>query len=250
MGLEFFEQPRKKSFSTESARSGQPSLHLNSPLEVIKTTCCAASAGGLVFHLDGWWRSHRHSLVNDTDASSALFGGGGYGHHNQSHTCDFHFCQHHRLCWTGYCAELPDQTDPFNRRGSAGGPADISARAMANELALQVGQQIVVDNRPSAGGIIGWELLARSAPDGYVIGYISTASRPIPLCIQASLRYPQRLYAHRSFRIERQHPYGQSVAANSFCEGIDRTGAGKTWGALFGSVIGVPDILLWNCLKA
>lgn len=58
---------------------------------------------------------------------------------------------------------------------ASGGAPDIAARGLANELGLQVGQQVVIDNRPGAGGIIGWELLARAAPDGYTFGYISNA---------------------------------------------------------------------------
>jgi tripartite-type tricarboxylate transporter receptor subunit TctC len=54
---------------------------------------------------------------------------------------------------------------------SGGGP-DISARQVASELSLQLGQQVVVDNRPGASGIIGYEMMARAAPDGYTFGFI------------------------------------------------------------------------------
>jgi tripartite-type tricarboxylate transporter receptor subunit TctC len=52
-----------------------------------------------------------------------------------------------------------------------GGTPDIIARVLGSELGKQMGQQVVVDNRPGAGGAIGLHLLARSAPDGYTIGY-------------------------------------------------------------------------------
>ena len=52
---------------------------------------------------------------------------------------------------------------------SAGGPVDVIARIVALGLADQLGQQIVIDNRAGAAGLIGAELVARSAPDGYTL---------------------------------------------------------------------------------
>ena len=54
-----------------------------------------------------------------------------------------------------------------------GGSPDINARNLEGELGKQLGQQVVVDNRPGASGIIGYEMLARATPDGYTMGYIS-----------------------------------------------------------------------------
>lgn len=60
--------------------------------------------------------------------------------------------------------------------GSPGSTSDISARFIAQKLTERWGQQIVVDNRPGAGGIIGAEIGAKSAPDGYTltVGHIGT----------------------------------------------------------------------------
>ena len=50
-----------------------------------------------------------------------------------------------------------------------GGPADALARLVGDKLSASLGKAVVVDNRPGAGGNIGMELGARSAPDGYTL---------------------------------------------------------------------------------
>ena len=50
-----------------------------------------------------------------------------------------------------------------------GGTLDILARGLAPDLAGQLGQQIVVENRPGANGVIGYELVARAPADGYTM---------------------------------------------------------------------------------
>ena len=54
-----------------------------------------------------------------------------------------------------------------------GGLPDIQARLVANELGKQLGQQVVIENRPGANFIIGYELVARAPSDGYAVGYAS-----------------------------------------------------------------------------
>jgi len=60
--------------------------------------------------------------------------------------------------------------------GSPGSTSDISARFVGQKLSERWGQQVIVDNRPGAGGIIGAEIGAKAAPDGYTltVGHIGT----------------------------------------------------------------------------
>jgi tripartite-type tricarboxylate transporter receptor subunit TctC len=52
---------------------------------------------------------------------------------------------------------------------SPGGFADTPARLLAPRLSEQLGRQFYVENRPGAGGTIGWGFVAQSAPDGYTL---------------------------------------------------------------------------------
>ena len=66
-------------------------------------------------------------------------------------------------------AQYPDKPIRLSVPQAAGSNTDIVARALAVELAPQIGQQLVIDNSPGAGLIIGLELTAKSAPDGYTL---------------------------------------------------------------------------------
>lgn len=66
---------------------------------------------------------------------------------------------------------------------SAGGSTDIVARLLAEELRKSLGQPVVIDNKPGAGGNIGAALVARAKPDGYTLLMGSVG----PLAINASL---------------------------------------------------------------
>ena len=54
---------------------------------------------------------------------------------------------------------------------AAGGGPDIAVRVVMAQVGRQLGQQIVIDNRPGASGSIGTEAIARATPDGYTIGH-------------------------------------------------------------------------------
>jgi tripartite-type tricarboxylate transporter receptor subunit TctC len=74
---------------------------------------------------------------------------------------------------TAFAQPFPSRPLRFVVPSAPGGSPDINARELANELNRQLNQQVVVENRPGASGIIGYEILARANPDGYTFAYIS-----------------------------------------------------------------------------
>lgn len=80
-------------------------------------------------------------------------------------------------------AEFPEAPIRLIIPFASGSATDTSARIYAVALSKQLGQQVVPDNRPGAGGAIGLELLARAAPNGYTIAYSGVG----PLAINPSI---------------------------------------------------------------
>jgi len=66
-------------------------------------------------------------------------------------------------------AAYPDKPVKIIVPFSPGGGADLIARTLSAELAKDLGQAVIVDNRPGAGTVIGSDLVAKSAPDGYTL---------------------------------------------------------------------------------
>ena len=80
---------------------------------------------------------------------------------------------------------------------AAGGPIDISARLLAPKLQEALGQPVVVENRPGAGGNIGADFVAKSAPDGYALVIGAIATHAINPWLFAGLPYdPIRDFRH------------------------------------------------------
>jgi tripartite-type tricarboxylate transporter receptor subunit TctC len=86
-------------------------------------------------------------------------------------------------------AEYPVRPIRFIVPIAAGSGPDINARLLASELGKQMGQQVVVDNRPGASSVIGMEMIVRAAPDGYTIGYGNATVLAVVRNLQAQLPY-------------------------------------------------------------
>ncbi len=70
-----------------------------------------------------------------------------------------------------------------------GGSADLVSRAMAPRMAERLGQQVVVENRPGAGGNIGVDAVAKSAPDGHTIGLAAAGALAINLSLYPNMPF-------------------------------------------------------------
>jgi tripartite-type tricarboxylate transporter receptor subunit TctC len=72
---------------------------------------------------------------------------------------------------------------------AAGGISDVLARAIAIPLSKQLGQQVIVDNKPGAGTTIAGDFIAKSAPDGYTLWLQDVTTHAINASLYAKLPY-------------------------------------------------------------
>ena len=86
-------------------------------------------------------------------------------------------------------AGFPDRPIRLIVGFAAGGGSDILSRALAQRLSIVIGQPVVVDNRPGAGGAIGAEIGAKAAPDGYTLTVGSSGAFAVNPNLQAKLAY-------------------------------------------------------------
>ncbi len=82
----------------------------------------------------------------------------------------------------------PNRPIKFIAPITAGSGTDVLARALADRLTIALGQPVVVENRPGAGGAVGATFVAKSPPDGYTILVTSSALTSAP-AISTNLTY-------------------------------------------------------------
>jgi len=103
------------------------------------------------------------------------------------------------LCFMSFAdAQTPYPARPirFIVPFTPGGSGDIFARPVAQKMSESMGQQVVVENRPGSGGVIGTEAAAKAAPDGYTMMMGLTANVAVNPALYPKLPYdPLRDFA-------------------------------------------------------
>ncbi len=96
------------------------------------------------------------------------------------------------ISWSGITfaqADYPTKPIRLVVGFAAGGISDVLARALAAKLSQNLGQQMIVDNKPGAGTTIAGDLMAKSAPDGYTLWLHDITTHAINASLYAKLPY-------------------------------------------------------------
>ncbi len=93
------------------------------------------------------------------------------------------------LSASAFAQSYPNKTIRLVVGFTPGGVSDVLARAMSAKLSQNLGQQVVVDNRPGAGTTIASELIAKSAPDGYTLYFCDATTHAINASLHTKLPY-------------------------------------------------------------
>lgn len=108
------------------------------------------------------------------------------------------------LCLLSAALAMPAKATDYPQRTirivvpfAAGGITDVMGRTIATRLSAELGQSVIVDNKPGASGMIGCEMVAKAAPDGYtllVAGIAPLGTNPV---MYRQIRYdPVKSYEH------------------------------------------------------
>ena len=92
------------------------------------------------------------------------------------------------ICNSASAQEWPQRTIRIVVSFGPGGGADIIGRILADSLQSKLGQPVIVENKPGAGGILGNDVVAKATPDGYTLG-IMTAGQIIAAVTKKNMPY-------------------------------------------------------------
>jgi tripartite-type tricarboxylate transporter receptor subunit TctC len=90
---------------------------------------------------------------------------------------------------TAYSQTYPTRPMRMIVHFPAGGPTDLVARLLAQKMSETWGQQVLVDNRPGAGGVVGVEMVVRAPPDGYTLLFATSGSMSITPAVGTKTPY-------------------------------------------------------------
>lgn len=93
------------------------------------------------------------------------------------------------LMMTTAGAEYPERQIRLIVPSAPGGAPDVSNRLLAAELSKQMGQQFVIDNRPTGNGTVATDAIAKAAPDGYTMGQGNIMTMAIARNVLGALPY-------------------------------------------------------------
>jgi tripartite-type tricarboxylate transporter receptor subunit TctC len=97
---------------------------------------------------------------------------------------------------TSFAQNFPSKPIRLVLPYAAVGLPDVLARLVATRMSKSIGQQVIVDNKPGAGGILASELVAKAAPDGYTLMLLGNSEYAITPVLHARLPYdPERDFA-------------------------------------------------------
>ncbi len=85
-------------------------------------------------------------------------------------------------------AEYPEKPIRLVVPFPPGGVTDLVARLMAERMSAELGQQVIVDNKTGAGGVIAGDIVAKAAPDGYTL-LLTTPNHTINAAFRATMPY-------------------------------------------------------------
>ena len=80
------------------------------------------------------------------------------------------------FAWVAPAQAYPDKPIKFIVPFSAGGSTDTISRILAQKVSAAIGQSVIIENKPGAGGTLGADLVAKSAPDGYTLLFVGTST--------------------------------------------------------------------------
>ena len=102
-------------------------------------------------------------------------------------------------CGAALAQSYPSRPVRFVVSFPPGGSSDLIARAIAPHMSSRLGQPVVVENRPGAGGMIGVDAVAKAAPDGYTIGLAAAGALSSNISLYPSMPFhPEKDLTHIS----------------------------------------------------